>query len=134
MDKEVKIRFDEYPAHVRIRLEALRSLIFGLACELDLGEVEESLKWGEPSYRVKTGSPLRLDWKLKSPNYYYLFFNCQTKLVDTFRALYGEELAFQGNRAIVLPLSKPIPESIIKHCLALALTYQQRKHLPLLGS
>ncbi|EJE4169143.1 DUF1801 domain-containing protein [Vibrio parahaemolyticus] len=133
MDKVVKDRFDEYPENARVRLEELRSLVFQVASELELGEVDETLKWGEPSYSVKTGSPLRMDWKLKSPNNYYLFFNCQTKLVATFRELYGDELVFQGNRAIVLSLSKPLPETVIKSCLELALTYHQRKNLPLLG-
>ncbi|MBE3671521.1 MULTISPECIES: DUF1801 domain-containing protein [Vibrio] len=133
MDKVVKDRFDEYPENARVRLEELRNLVFQVASELELGEVDETLKWGEPSYSVKTGSPLRMDWKLKSPNNYYLFFNCQTKLVDTFRELYGDELVCQGNRAIVLSLSKPLPETVIKSCLELALTYHQRKNLPLLG-
>ncbi len=134
MDKAVKDRFAEYPENVRVRLAELRNLVFQIASELDLGEVDETLKWGEPSYSVKAGSLLRMDWKLKSPNNYYLFFNCQTKLVDTFRELYREELVFQGNRAIVLSLSEPTPERAIKSCLELALTYQQRKNLPLLGA
>ncbi|HCG5966338.1 DUF1801 domain-containing protein [Vibrio parahaemolyticus] len=134
MDKVVKDRFDEYPDNARVRLEELRNLVFKVASELELGEVDETLKWGEPSYSVKTGSPLRMDWKFKSPNNYYLFFNCQTKLVDTFRELYGDELVFQGNRAIVLSLSKPLPETVIKSCLELALTYHQRKNLTLLGA
>lgn len=134
MDEVVKNRFEEYPEKVRLRLEELRTLILKLASDLELGEVEESLKWGEHSYSVKTGSPIRTDWKLKSPNQYYLFFNCQTKLIDTFRELHNDTLEFQGNRAIVLSLSSSLPEAEIKSCLELALTYQQRKHLPLLGA
>ena len=134
MDEVVKNRFEEYPGKVRLRLEELRTLILKLASDLELGEVEESLKWGEHSYSVKTGSPIRTDWKLKSPNQYYLFFNCQTKLIDTFRDLHNDTLEFQGNRAIVLSLSSSLPEAEIKNCLELALTYQQRKHLPLLGA
>ncbi|MEB5557837.1 DUF1801 domain-containing protein [Vibrio cholerae] len=134
MNKVVRERFDEYPENARIRLEELRNIVFQIASELELGEVDETLKWGEPSYSVKAGSPLRMDWKQKSPDNYYLFFNCQTKLVDTFRELYGEEPVFQGNRAIVLTLSSPLPETAIKSCLKLALTYQQRKNLPLLGA
>lgn len=132
MNKLVKNRFDEYPEHVRLRLEELRALILKLSS--NLGEVEESLKWGEPSYSVKTGSPIRIDWKLKSPNNYYVFFNCQTKLIDTFRELHNDVLKFQGNRAIVLNIDEPLPESVLSHCLELALRYQQRKHLPLLGA
>ena len=134
MDKAIKTHFDEYPDDVRGRLEELRSLIFELSSDLGLGDVEESLKWGEPSYSVKTGSPIRIDWKLKSPNNYFLFFNCQTKLVDTLRELHDGTLAFQGNRSIILNLTEPLPKAPIKQCLELALTYQQRKHLPLLGA
>ncbi|GAL17429.1 hypothetical protein JCM19235_5978 [Vibrio maritimus] len=133
MDKDVYTRFAQYPDNVRVRLVELRALILSLANELDVGEVEESLKWGEPSYSVKFGSPIRLDWKIKSPTSYYLFFHCQTKLVDTFRELYADELVFQGNRAIVLSINEPLKRDIVKHCLTLAMTYQQRKHLPMLG-
>lgn len=126
--------FEGYPDDIRPKLLRLRAMIFQLAEALSLGEVEETLKWGEPSYKVKTGSPIRLDWKPSSPNNYYVFFHCQTKLVDTFRQLYDDELEFQGNRAIVLDVSSPIPEDMLKHCLTLALTYQQVKHLPLLGA
>jgi hypothetical protein len=133
MNKEVKNTFDKYPENARAKLFEIRDLVFQIASELGLGEVDETLKWGEPSYSVRTGSPFRIDWKSKSPNSYYLFFNCQTKLVDTFRELYGEELHFQGSRAIVLCLSTSLPKVIIKSCLMLALTYKQRKGLPLLG-
>ncbi len=133
MDKIIKHRFDQYPKNVRVKLVELRSLILNVASELDLSKVEESLKWNEPSYKVKTGSPIRLDWKQKTPNNYYLFFNCKTKLIDTFRELYGDVLVFQGNRAIVFNLEEPLPEPTIKHCIELALNYHQRKHLPFLG-
>ncbi len=100
MDKAVKNHFEECPENARVRLVELRELILKLSLDLQLGEVEESLKWGEPSYSVKSGSPIRIDWKLKTPNNYYLFFHCQTKLVDTFRELHGDVLRFQGNRAV----------------------------------
>ncbi|MCF6441869.1 DUF1801 domain-containing protein [Pseudoalteromonas luteoviolacea] len=134
MDRAVKVCWQQYPEHVRVWLELLRGLVFQVANELDLGDVEESLKWGEPSYNVKVGSPVRIDWKPKTPNNYFLYFHCQTKLVDTFRVLYSEALEFNGNRAIVLSVAEPLPQTIIKHCLELALTYQKRKHLPLLGA
>jgi len=47
MDEVVKNRFEEYPGKVRLRLEELRTLILKLASDLELGEVEVSLKWGE---------------------------------------------------------------------------------------
>ncbi len=133
INTQVNEHFEKYPDDARGQLKVLRSLIYEIAAELKLGDVQESLKWGEPSYSVRTGSPFRLDWKAKSPNHYYLFFHCQTKLVDTFRQLYSETLIFQGNRAIVLSLFEPLPKVAIKHCLEIALTYKKRKGLPLLG-
>lgn len=134
MNPLVLEKFSGYPEEARTKLQCIRALIFELSAELNLGEVEEALKWGEPSYSVKSGSPIRFDWKAKSPEYYYLFFNCKSKLVDTFRELYSDTLVFQGNRAIELKLSEPLPEAEIKHCLELALTYHKIKHLPLLGA
>ncbi len=134
MNDAVSKCFNEYPEDVRMKLLDLRSLILETASELQLGNAEETLKWGEPSYSVKTGSPIRIDWKLKSPSNYYLFFNCKTTLIETFRELYANELEFQGNRAIVLRLSEPLPEQAIKHCITLGLTYHKIKHLPLLGA
>ncbi len=133
MNKEVEKHFNHYPDDIRPKLLALRALILNTALDLNLGKVEESIKWGEPSFSVKTGSPIRIDWKVKSPEYYYIFFNCKTKLVDTFRELYGGTLAFEGNRAIRLKLSDPLPEQSIKSCFKLALLYKQIRHLPLLG-
>ncbi|HCE3366487.1 TPA: DUF1801 domain-containing protein, partial [Vibrio parahaemolyticus] len=49
MNKVVKERFDEYPENARVRLEELRNLVFQIASDLELGEVDETLKWGEPS-------------------------------------------------------------------------------------
>jgi hypothetical protein len=134
MDPAVKQCFQQYPAAARARLEELRSLIFHCASELGITKIDESLKWGEPSYHAKTGSPIRIDWKAKSPNHYYLFFHCQTKLVVTFRELYGDSLTLEGNRALVLNLNDPLPVEMLKHCMMLALSYHQRKHLPLLGA
>ncbi|GAA0360040.1 DUF1801 domain-containing protein [Bowmanella denitrificans] len=134
MENAVQARFSDYPELARQKLSELRCLILQCAQELKLGKVEESLKWGEASYKVKSGSPIRIDWKAKTPEEYYVFFNCNTKLVDTFRELYGDVLAYQGNRAIVLGLTAPLPLNTLKHCIQLALTYQQIRHLPLLGA
>jgi hypothetical protein len=109
-------------------------LVFALAEEQGLGEVEETLKWGEPSYLVKKGCTVRFDWKPKYPEQYFIFFNCKTKLLDTFRELHSDVLQFEGNRAIVLNIHDPLPISAISQCLELSLKYKRIKHLPLLGA
>ncbi|MGC9461324.1 DUF1801 domain-containing protein [Vibrio genomosp. F10] len=139
MDKNIKDKWDSYPANIAPVICRLRELILQAAKEEDLGTVEETLKWNELSYSVTSGSPIRLDWTLKTPHHCYVYFHCQTKLVDTFRELYDGVLQFQGNRAMVIAIKElyiedSLPETQIKHCLKLALTYQKVKHLPLLGA
>jgi len=66
---KVEIKFEAYPKEVRNKLEYLRKLIIETATEIEtIEEIEETLKWGEPSYLVKKGSTIRIDWKAKTPN------------------------------------------------------------------
>jgi len=123
----------QYPEHVQTRLLRLRELIFEVAKDLNITDLEETLKWGEPSYISKHGSTLRFDWKANKANEYALYFNCKTRLVEIFREFYADELLFEGNRAVVLNMDDALPEAVLKHCIQLALTYHKIKHLPTLG-
>lgn len=134
MGLNIQDTFNRYPEHIQRLLLPIRALIFDIADVQNLGDVEETLKWGEPSYLVKSGSTVRMDWKPKFPDQYFIFFNCNTKLVDTFRELHSDVLEFQGNRAIVLNVNSPLPTSVIRQCLELSLNYKTIKHLPLLGA
>ena len=134
MKADIKAKFDSYPKNVRESLLELRHLVLQVAAEEKLGEVEESLKWGQPSYRTKDGSPVRIDWKSKTPNEYAMYFNCSTRLVDTFRELYRDELQFQENREITFNLGENLPERAVRQCVSIALQYHKVKHLPLLGA
>ena len=112
----------------------LRELVLDVASETsDAVELEETLKWGEPSYVSKYGSTLRMDWKAKKPDQYALYFKCTSRLVPTFKKLYGNTFSYEGDRAIVFRLDEPVPEVELKRCIAMALTYHKIKHLPLLG-
>jgi len=127
-------KFDSYPKHIRKKILFLRQLVFDTASEIDgIGEIEETTKWGEPSYIVQGGSTVRMDWKSKNPSQYAMYFHCKTKLVDTFKELYRNKFKFEGNRAIVFDESEEVPVDELKHCIALSLTYHSRKKLPMLG-
>ena len=127
--------FNRYPADINQAMLTLRQLILNTAAETDgVTSLEETLKWGEPSYLTKGGSTIRIDWKQSSPNEYAMYFNCQSKLIDTFRELYSDVLSFEGNRAIVFKVGSELPVNELKHCISLALTYHKVKHLPLLGA
>lgn len=134
MTPEVAAKFNSYPEPAASRLKQIRELIHQVAAEQKLGDVAEALKWNEPSYSVKGGSPVRFDWKAKHPEQVAMYFICTTSLVETFRELYRHELEFEGQRAICLPLDQSFPEAPLRHCIELALRYQQLKHLPLLGA
>lgn len=133
MHHDIAAKLASYPNAVKHSLLALRALIFSSATELGIEAIDESIKWGQLSYRVKGGSPIRIGWQDETPHQYLLFFHCQTQLVDTFRQLYPNELVFQGNRAIVFSLSEPLSVAPTKHCISIALNYHKVKHLPLLG-
>ncbi len=138
MDKfnsiEVKKVFDGYPKDIYKKMIFLRQLVLDTAKELDcIKSLEETLKWGEPSYLTKSGSTIRMDWKKSKPEQYSMYFHCKTKLVDTFKELYGDKLKFEGNRAIVFNINDKIPVNELKHCISLSLTYHTIKHLPMLG-
>ncbi len=133
-NSEVAKVFSQYPELVRTKLLALRTLVLETVRESnEISAVEETLKWGEPSFVTKTGSTIRIDWKQSRPDHYALYFNCKTTLIDTFKEFYRDQLNFEGNRAIIFDLNNSVPVEIVKHCIFLALTYHKRKHLPLLG-
>ena len=126
--------FNNYPEDMRIKLMFLRQLILETASEIEgVNKLEETLKWGEPSYLTENGSTIRMDWKKTYPEQYAMYFHCKTKLVDTFKELYRDVFKFEGNRAILFNETDEIPVKELKHCIALSLTYHNRKHLPMLG-
>jgi len=134
VDQTVKEKFESYPPKARKRLTEIRKIIFEIAEEKSLGVITEELKWGEPSYSSKIGSPIRIDWKLKYPNQVSIFVNCKTVLIETYKEVYGSALQYVGNREIVLSLSEPVPLSELRGCISMALQYHKLKKLPLLGA
>lgn len=131
---EVSQKFDSYPPKIKSKLNALRSLIIETATEIGtIKRLEEALKWGEPSYLVKKGSTIRIDWKPKTPDYYAMYFKCTSKLVPTFKALFGHTFTYEKTRAIRFKIEEEIPKDALKVCIELALKYHTVKDKPLLG-
>ena len=132
--EEVSQLLEKYPPKISVRLKELRSLIIETAEESEeVDKLLETTKWGEPSYLAPKGSTIRMDWKPRSPNQYAVYFTCSTKLISTFRDVFGPLFTFEGNRAIVFGLEDEIPVEPLKRCLKTALMYQAVKHLPHLG-
>ena len=129
-DPAVDRVFDAYPRPVKAKLLALRRLILDTAkATQGVGTLEETLKWGQPSYLTaesKSGSTIRIDQVKSEAGQVAVYFHCQTNLVETFRELYPE-LNYGGNRAILLDAADKLPEAELRHCVALALTYHLGK-------
>ena len=130
-DASVRAVFDGWPQAVRARQLEMRALILRVASDTaGVGRIEEALRWGEPAYlttQSRSGTTLRLGWSAQAPSEHRLLCHCQTRLVDTWRSLFGDELRFDGNRAVVLSLDEPLPEPPLAVCIEAALTYHQRK-------
>ena len=133
-DARVAEKYRSYPPHVRAKIKALRKLVLDTAKTIESIEtVEETLKWGEPSFVVDNGSTLRVDWKSKTPEQYAMYFKCTSKLVDTFQEVFGDTFNYEGSRAIVFQLGEKVPEDELKQCIKATLTYHDVKHLAKLG-
>ncbi len=132
-DPAVAAVFAAFPAATRKRLMHLRRLIFATAAATPgVGRIEETLKWGQPSYltpETKSGATIRIGGVAGTTGV-AVFVHCQTNLIATFRALYPDELAFEGNRAIVVAADGAMPVEPLRHCIAQALTYHLRKRGP----
>ena len=123
--------FEAYPPAIRRQLLVPRRLVFEVAANSEgVGELEETLTWGEPAYitaKTKSGSTVRIACKKSSPTQYAMYFHCQTNLIETFRMLFPKEFKFEGNRALIFEEAVPIPVEALKLCITAALTYHRNK-------
>jgi hypothetical protein len=126
--------FANYPEKVREKMQFLRELVIETAEETEsIDELEETLKWGEPSFVTKNGSTLRMDWKEKTPEQYAMYFQCTSRLVNTFKLVFDHQFQYEGNRAIVFQLNHKIPVIELKECIKATLTYHNVKNQITLG-
>lgn len=134
----VAAAFKAWPPALREKLLALRQLILDTAAATNgVGDLDEALKWGQPSYLTtasKSGSTIRIGEVKGQVDRYAVYFHCQTNLVATFRELYPTEMSYGGNRSIILDAHDRLPVQALRHCVALALTYhlgkQHAAHAP----
>lgn len=127
---DVRDTFTGYSPKVASRLLAVRDLIFEIAARTDeIGEIEETLKWGEPSYLTrapKSGTTIRLTTLRSDSEKFAVCVHCQTSLVADFRQVYPE-LDYDGNRGLVFDVESEMPVGVVEHFIHAALTYHQRR-------
>ena len=133
-NKAVKDRFEQYPDGVRDKMLSLRQLVIETAKGIDeVIHLEETFKWGEPSYIANKGTTLRMDWKAKDPDHYAIYFTCTSMMIPSIKKIFGNIFKYEGNRAMLFEIDQKIPSKELKKCVSMALTYHKYKHLPFLG-
>ena len=125
---QISTILSQHSAAHQAKLQALRDLIHATAdITPEITELEESLKWGQPSFIVKPkgiGSTVRIDKKDDGVSIYFI---CTTGLIDKFREIYPDAFNYMGNREIHFALEDDLNEDELAHCIAMALTYHLNK-------
>lgn len=115
------------PEPSRARVLQLRDLVLAEASARGIAPLEETLKWGQPSYLPgRSGTTIRLGADDVTGGA-KLFVHCQTSLVDDWRSRFGDRLAYEGNRAVLIDPEGPLPTEELSLCIGAALTYHSSK-------
>ena len=112
------------------RLRFIRSLVLAAGEAADAGGIEETLKWGQPSYlprKKRVGTTVRLGLLSSNPNHCALFVHCQTTLLDQYRDRFPDEFTYLDNRAVLIPIEGKFPEIALQHMASMAFTYHRNK-------
>ena len=129
-NKEVECVFDKYPTKISKKLLQLRESIYQVSQEHDqIGNIEETLKWDNPSYLTsspKSGTTIRLSNTRSDKRKYAISVHCQSTLIAEFKEVYPE-LNYDGNRSIIFDANEKIKKDVVEHFIYLALTYHYRK-------
>jgi uncharacterized protein YdhG (YjbR/CyaY superfamily) len=110
-----------FPEETQERVQALRALIIDQSDGL---EVQECLRWGQPTYIAPLGSMLRIGM-VKSGDV-ALFAHCQTTIISDFAAQFGGDFLIEGNRAIVFPKGADIQPEKLRLMISHALRYNEK--------
>lgn len=125
----VAAKFSSFPRPEQEGLLKLRGLIFDMAARLpEVGEIEETLKWGQPSYltsQTKSGSTIRLG--LPKTGGFGIYTHCQTTLISDFQSLFPDDFSYEGNRAIHFKHADEIDIDKLRLFIHSALTYHLTK-------
>ena len=126
---DVQRVFDTHDRDIRKKLLAVRRMILDVAAETaGVGELEETLKWGQISYltpKSKSGTTIRIDGPDEGASDLRLYVHCQTSLVDTMRSMYGDLLEYEGTRCIRYDARDAKQTEAVRHFIWMALTYHQ---------
>ncbi|WP_232227806.1 hypothetical protein [Leptospira wolbachii] len=106
----------------------IRDWVYDLSvADARIGEIEECIKWGQPSFLTpitKSGSTIRIG--KVSDTEFALFFNCKTTIAQEI-AIEFPELKCDGKRALYFAANQKLAKTKVISCLQKALLYHKRK-------
>ncbi|SCZ54215.1 protein of unknown function (DU1801) [Epibacterium ulvae] len=121
----VAAAFEAFAPDQQQILLQIRALIFATAAQLpEVGAIDETLKWGQPSYVPKkrnTGTPLRLGCPKSGGVAVYT--HCQTTVIPQFRDLFPDHFQYDGTRAVHLATTQAVPNEQLEFLIRSALRY-----------
>ncbi len=122
-----KIRdvFMRVPDPARSGMLYLRDKLYEIAKTIPATKgLDESLKWGQPSYVPKSGigTPLRLG---QTDEGFGLFVHCQTTVISEFASL-TSNVNIDGNRGVLFTSMDEVKGSNLEPMICHAMTYKTR--------
>ncbi|WP_341368451.1 DUF1801 domain-containing protein [Yoonia sp. BS5-3] len=127
-DEKVKAAYDAFPGEGRAMALQLRDLIFAVAADNPaVGAIEETLKWGQPSYltpQTKSGSTLRIGMAKQGGA--ALFAHCATDIISTYASSFPGADLIEGNRAVIFASPDKIVPERLRLLIYHGLTYHLR--------
>mgnify|MGYP001799806908 CR=1 FL=1 len=128
-DQRVKAAFDAFPPNARTIGLTLRDLIFAVAAETPgVGQIEETLKWGQPSYltpETKSGSTLRIGVPKNGDA--ALFAHCATNIISSYASTFPNTDLIEVNLAVVFTTADDIVPMRLRLLIHHALTYHLKR-------
>ena len=119
-------KFQSWPAPVAQTALAIRTHLMQAAQDLDIQNLEESLKWGEPAWRPrKGGTTLRLSWKPGSDEI-GLFVDCKTDLNARMMSDYPDAFRYHPPRAMYHSVAdEDLPVAALTHLARITFRYSR---------
>lgn len=129
-DPKVAAAYDAFPVDSRAIALTLRDLIFSVAWDApQVGRVQETLKWGQPSYltpETKSGSTLRIG--VAKQGGAAIFAHCATDIISTYASTFPETDQIEGNRAVIFTSADKIVPKRLRLLIYHGLTYHLKDH------
>lgn len=89
-----------------------------------VGRLEETLKWGQPSYvtsQTRSGSTIRLG-VTRDRRYFGLYVHCRTDILSRSKDRFPDDLRYEARRAILIEEGEDLQANKLRFCIAHALT------------